>query len=102
MASSARLQDWRDRRDAPRINAWRPAQINGDWFSCTGDLLNISASGAMVATSVPPRPGRYVALVCDGIDAVARVVWARDRRLGLAFDAPLSAAEVSRLAGVAN
>jgi len=101
MAASARLLDWADRRDAPRIATRRPARIDGEWFSCTGDLLNISASGAMVATAHPPRKGRNVALVCEDVDAAARIVWVGDRRFGLAFDAQLSTDQLSRLAGTA-
>lgn len=75
----------------------RAARIDGECFSCAGDLLNISASGAMIATAYPPRPGRHVTLICDEVDAIARVVWVGERSLGLAFDAHLPAEQVSRM-----
>lgn len=51
----------------------------------------------MIATAYPPRPGRHVTLICDEVDAIARVVWVGERSLGLAFDAHLPAEQVSRM-----
>lgn len=101
MASAASWQDWSDRRDAPRASVTLPAKVEGEFFSCGGTLLNISRSGAMLATAHPPRAGRSVMLVCRNVQTLARIVWVRDRHLGLAFDADIGEEKVSRLVGAA-
>jgi hypothetical protein len=101
MASTASWQDWSDRRDAPRTRVKMPARVQGEFFSCDGTLLNISRSGAMLATVHPPRAGRDVMLVCRNVKTIARIVWVSGRHLGLSFDADIGEEKVSRLVAVA-
>jgi hypothetical protein len=57
-------------------------------------LLDISAGGALVHVASPPETGSRVALDCAGIARQATVRWVGGSRFGVAFDRPLSEAEV--------
>lgn len=61
-------------------------------------VIDISACGTMVETHAPLLPGRPVGLTMTGLDRrPARIVWARDARLGIAFDRPLTLPELLRI-----
>lgn len=55
------------------------------------DLVNLSASGAMVRFSATPRIGEAVTLQLLDRGAVqGQVRWVRDGRIGISFDRPVS------------
>lgn len=57
-------------------------------------LLDISIGGALVHAADPPETGTRITLDCAGIVRAAVVRWVVASRFGVAFDQPLSEAEV--------
>lgn len=62
-------------------------------------ILNLSATGAMVATPQAMDPAHAVALQVDSGSYRAMIVWAGEKRAGLRFSLPLPALTLSRLIG---
>src|SRR5688572_12162062 len=57
-------------------------------------LLDLSRSGALAESRLPPVAGSAVTVVGDRLEVAARVVWVRGSRFGLAFVTPIGAMEM--------
>src|SRR3546814_11260847 len=76
-----------------------------DWSSdvCSSDLAglwrvrNISDHGMMLATTIAVDPGeRLQVALSEQVMLTGKVVWARDGRCGVAFDAVIDAVDILR------
>ncbi|MBY8826269.1 PilZ domain-containing protein [Sphingomonas colocasiae] len=82
------------RRATPRLKVFQPAHMVLGGISVRIHLLDISIGGALVHVADPPEQGAGVALDCAGIVRSATVRWVVGSRFGIAFDEPLSDAEL--------
>jgi hypothetical protein len=55
---------------------------------------DISRGGACLETDAPLAKGVAIRFRRDGIDAAATIAWARGRRIGIRFDAPIRATDL--------
>ncbi len=81
-----------DLRTAPRFPTHGSALLTGDHASGEGTLLNLSASGCAVQSTMPVRKGAYLELALVLTDQetpvpieLARVRWVSGVRFGLHF-----------------
>ena len=86
-----------DHRARRRVHVLLPATIDADGWRWDVRLRNLSCTGALVETGAPLAPGTAIAFTRAGVMRTATVMWARNRRIGLAFDEPLSDHEVAVL-----
>jgi PilZ domain-containing protein len=82
------------RRAAPRYTVLLCVRL----LSARGDqparLRDLSLGGAMIEGDNLPPPGASVVLQRRGFEAFARMIWADGRRAGLAFEQPLTEAQL--------
>lgn len=90
---------FQSRRAMPRLKIFQPTQMQLGEQSLRVHLLDISTGGALVHVAGPPDIGSRVTLDCAGVDRGAIVRWVGGSRFGVAFDRPLSEAEVERVIG---
>jgi hypothetical protein len=101
MASSAPSpQDsgpYEDRRAYPRVGVALPAflHVNGERQSV--QLLDVSAGGAKLRSTLGLPAGAAVMLDCGTLKRAAVVRWQNDGLVGLCFDSELDNREVSAL-----
>ncbi len=88
---------FQSRRAMPRLKIFQPTQMQFGDQSLRVHLLDISVGGALVHVAGPPDIGSRVMLDCAGVDRAAIVRWVGGSRFGIAFDRPLSEAEVERV-----
>ena len=81
-------------RASRRLKVFQPATLDGPIGSARIHLLDVSASGARGHMANPPSEGDRVVLACEGLSLQAVVRWRTGSRFGLAFDAPLSEAQL--------
>jgi hypothetical protein len=84
-------------RANPRFKKFQPTEMKASNAIKRVHLLNLSAGGALVYAAEPPEPGTPLKLQLDNQHRTARVVWADDRRFGIAFVQPLAAAQVEQV-----
>jgi hypothetical protein len=87
MPSSDRAQE---RRRAPRLKIFQPAELHRQGERARVHLLNISTGGALVYGQAPAEVGEAVRLSCGVPTGTARVAWRSGRRFGIAFDVPIA------------
>ena len=101
MASSAPSQQdsgpYEDRRAYPRVGVALPAflHVNGERQSV--QLLDVSAGGAKLRSTLGLPAGAAVVLDCGTLKRAAVVRWQNDGLVGLCFDSELDNREVSAL-----
>lgn len=88
-------QAWQDRREADRLSVILPAFLESDGQKYNARLINLAQGGALIEVFAPMTLNSIVALHCGAMVARAAVVWAKDLRVGVKFEAPLTDAEVS-------
>ncbi len=86
-------------RGAPRHKVFLPAEMTTAEGTVRVHLLNLSPTGALLHGDAPPRAGATVQLQCGDERWTARVVWAHDKRFGIAHAAPLAPALLERMIG---
>ena len=84
------------RRGAERARVVLPAHIFVGDEKRAVDLLNLSATGAMIAGSDGLEVGQDVVLKCTTLEIMGVVVWTGNSRCGLQFDQTLPELEVKR------
>lgn len=87
------------RRAVPRLKIFQPTQMQFGERSIRVHLLDISVGGALVHVAGPPQVGNRIVLDCAGVARGAVVRWVGGSRFGVAFERPLSDAEVERVIG---
>lgn len=103
MSLAARIQElFRERRGDERERVLMTAHLRVDGETERSVLLNISRSGAMMATMSPPPVGGRATLICEGLEAPARVVWNKGHQFGLAFDRPIRGEQVAAIVAIAG
>lgn len=83
-ATSDRLERW-DQRAIARIPRTFPVRIFTDWRQpdgFSGRTEDLSLSGLRLICSTAIRPGQYVRLISNVLDAVGHVIRAEPRRVG--------------------
>ncbi len=76
------------RRHRRRSVLW-PAKLTVGKHTVSCQIWNLSLGGARVRVDLPLKEGSEIVLsVSDRGDIPARVAWARDSSLGIAFDVP--------------
>ena len=63
----------------------------GSW---SGNLVDISCTGAQLEGLELPRLGEVMEIRIEGVKAFGIVTWSSDHNCGVAFDAPLTAGDV--------
>lgn len=87
-----------ERRTEERHSVLLTAELHSDAGIDRGVLLNISISGAMMASIAPHAIGLSGVLHFAGRRAEAEVVWCQGHRFGLRFARPLGHAAVDEIA----
>lgn len=85
------------RRQCPREPVLLPAALMSVGASRTVFLLDVSATGAHLQVSTGLEVGKEVWVKVPPADIFGTVIWIEDDHCGIAFDAPLSDAEVEAL-----
>ena len=87
-----------DRRGGDRYRTvWRIAKVARDGDAGLWRVCNMSNRGMMLAADVPVAVGeRLEVALSDRITVRGRVVWAKDGRCGVAFDAEVDVAAILR------
>ena len=84
-----------DQRGHPRVDLGLPAIAVLDGQANNARLINITAAGAMIETSVLMTAGQKILLRCGAIQANASIIWAAEGRLGVQFDQMLSGRDLT-------
>jgi hypothetical protein len=96
MQSSTRLDELlEDKRGPKRTRVLLSAKLLTGDESFKANLLNLSASGALLDATVPPAVDTPVTLARGNLEALGRVVWVNGHRFGMTFDALLDEAVVA-------
>lgn len=91
----------RGRRAVPRAEAPLVVTLATGAQRYTTTLLVVSRTGArLIGAKVPPS-GEEVLFRAGRVEALGEVVWSDDRQCAVAFDRPVSAAEVGSLRSLA-
>jgi PilZ domain len=85
------------RRIASRQKLSFAAVVSTIQSSTTAELVDVSSSGARLKGAHRPAEGTLVSLRLDTIEAFGVVAWREEDICGVAFDEPLSRAELSQL-----
>ena len=77
-----------EKRIAPRRRVLKPGSINFDGEAIRCTIRNLSATGASLDVETPLSVPDCFKLVVDGeaSDQPCRVVWRKERRIGVVFD----------------
>jgi hypothetical protein len=77
-----------DNRVTPRHRVLKGAtiQFGGGAIDCT--IRNLSETGAALDVTSPLGIPTEFTLVAEGVHRPCRVVWRKERRIGITFDAP--------------
>jgi hypothetical protein len=86
-----------DHRARRRVHVLLPATIDAEGWRWDVRLRNLSCTGALVESGAPLAPGVAIVFARGSVTRTGAVIWARNRRLGLAFDQPLTETEVAAL-----
>ena len=65
-------------------------------------LVNVSSQGVQLTAPDLPSEGEDVIFQAESVQSFGRVVWSRDGQCGVAFEAPMPAAQVEQLRREAN
>ncbi len=87
----AKTADIPERRGGPRTRVDCIATLLMPSGDRPGRLFDISATGARLATQVPPSPGSAGILDWSVHEAFCKVTWSKPGMCGIVFDRPLSA-----------
>lgn len=82
---------------AKRFKVFEPGLLRYGRTQHRIHLLDLSVSGALAHADDAPVPGTMVLVESGELRAVARVVWAKGQRFGLAFGRPLSDDQIARV-----
>ena len=85
------------RRHAQRHKMFEPIALNQSGVETRAHVLDLSSSGALVHCEAPPIEGSYVVIHALGLEASAKVRWARGKRFGIEFSQPLTPAIMEML-----
>ncbi len=85
------------RRSAPREKAPLFALFSTITRSHRAIVVDISATGARLRGTDLPGTGDLLEVSIDGLRAFASIIWSDGRQCGIAFESPLTSAEVERL-----
>lgn len=88
----------RAQRREPRHKTFRVVTLAIGGARHRAHMLDVSRSGARIHSDVAIESDAHVALQIDDRAIHARVMWARDKRLGLAFLVPLLVDDAERIA----
>lgn len=91
------MQFIRERRAAPRIKIFQPAELGLRDTKLRAHLLNISTSGTLIYARTRVAHGERVHLRCGFDLGAARVIWSDGVRIGVSFESPLSQPQIDLL-----
>lgn len=102
MSLAARFQElFLDRRADERTRILIVAHLRTREETIRAVLLNLSRSGAMMASVTRPAPGDSATLICEALEARAKVIWVKGLQFGLAFERKLQAQQVEAIVALA-
>ncbi|HEV2568652.1 PilZ domain-containing protein [Sphingomonas sp.] len=84
-------------RAANRYKTFLPCAVEQNGTPNRAHILNVSLTGAMIATPETMRPRDWISLQFQSVSYKAVVVWARDHRAGLRFSLPLPQSTLQKL-----
>lgn len=87
-------------RVSARAKLFQPVEVHSAAGRRRAHLLDLSATGALLALADLPGSARILTLHCGGVQRIARVAWAVDGRCGIAFARPLAPAELEELLAI--
>ncbi len=103
MSLAARIQElFQDRRCDERERVLIAAFVRNDKETLRSVLLNLSRAGAMMASVSPPAVGDAVTLVCEALEAPAKVMWVKGYQFGLSFTRRLDEQQVVAIVDLAG
>ena len=102
MSLAARIQElFSDRRREERSRVLIAAHLRTDRETLRAVLLNLSRTGAMMASVSPPAVSDTVTLICEALEARAKVIWVKGFQFGLAFKRKLHDVQVAAIVTLA-
>lgn len=103
MSLAARIQElFQERRRDDRERVLIPANLRREKGMTRAVLLNLSRTGAMMASVSPPDVGEMVRLLCEDLEAAGKIVWAKGYQFGVAFNRQIDAKQVAAIIAVAG
>jgi hypothetical protein len=103
MSLAARIQElFSDRRREERSRVLIAAHLRTDKETIRSVLLNLSRTGAMMASVSPPVEGETVTLICEALEARGKVIWVKGFQFGLAFGRKLHEVQVAAIVALAG
>ncbi|WP_242147288.1 PilZ domain-containing protein [Sphingomonas sp. BAUL-RG-20F-R05-02] len=77
-------------RVARRHKLFEPVEIIVEHQPARAHILNISSTGALVHSAMPPATGASVKIKLLGTECAAHVVWSAASRFGVSFDTSIA------------
>ena len=90
------LTSLRDSRRSPRFPTKLEAVLRIGRRRMPIIIADLSRTGALICGAMLPPRGERVALLAQGLDVTATVVWHREQSCGLSFHAPIDPLAVVR------
>ena len=84
-------------RVANRYKTFLPCSLERDGAVIRVHVLNMSATGAMIATPEAIRARQSISLLFQALSLKAVVVWSRNDRAGLRFSLPMAQSTLEEL-----
>ena len=103
MSLAARIQEFfLERRRDERERVLIPANLRREKGVTRAVLLNLSRTGAMMASVSPPEMDEKVRLLCEDLEAAGKIVWAKGYQFGIAFHQKIDEQQVAAIVAVAS
>jgi hypothetical protein len=103
MSLAARIQElFQERRRDERERVLIPADLRSEKGITRTVLLNLSRTGAMMASVSPPEVGEMVELLCEDLAATGKIIWAKGYQFGIAFHRKIDGRQVAAIVAVAG
>jgi len=99
---SLHTSQWGWHRGEARARVAMEASVDTIHGRSSAFILNLSCHGAMVQSEEVLSRGTDLVLKCGPLDVMGKIAWARDGRLGIEFDEPVSEDVVIELRQLAD
>lgn len=103
MSLAARIQSlFQERRRDPRERVLIAAYLRTGNEACRAVLLNLSRTGAMMASVSPPPIGSDTTLVCEDLEVRGAIAWSKGYQFGVTFTRRIDTAQVDAIVALAG
>lgn len=101
MSLAARIQElFQERRRDERERVLIPARLRSEKGVTRAVLLNLSRTGAMMASVSAPKVDDMVWLLCEDLEAAGKIIWIKGYQFGIAFHRKIDAQQVAAIVAI--